>query len=168
MFLIIPGNFATKHVFFNLVFASNTVDNLSLLCSLTKDSIHAMLAEIDPLIYQSQAISLSQWLQMLTICLAPLIMHIVGGNPDPVILSKPKPSMLSRLPHFNPVSILWRYYAIADRRSRATRWDEYDMAASNAVIWDGDEWVSSEYLMVQSRNGITKIPESSYVELMSG
>ncbi|PMD26118.1 hypothetical protein NA56DRAFT_641645 [Hyaloscypha hepaticicola] len=102
----------------------------------------------NPLIYQSRLISLSEWLQMLTILLAPLIMHIVGGIPDSVIFSKRKPpSVLSRFPHFNPVSIVWRYYAIADRRSRARRWDEYDMAASNAAI---------------------KLPESSHIKFMSG
>jgi hypothetical protein len=136
---------------------------------LSKITTYAMVATINPLIYQSWSISLLEWLQMLTIFLAPLIMHIVGGIPDTVIFSKHKPpSVLSRLPNFNPVSILWRYYAIADRRTRARRWDEYDMAASNAAIWGGDKWVSAEHLMVRSRNGITKLPESSHIKLMSG
>lgn len=119
---------------------------------------------------RSGSINLSEWLQMFTICLAPLIMHIVAGVPDSVSLSAHKPSFISRLPNFNPISILWRYYAIADRRSRAKRWDEYDMASSNAAIWDGGKWVSSELLMVRCRDGnrITKIPESKHVELMSG
>jgi hypothetical protein len=135
--------------------------------------LFALLAtghSIQQFTYQSGSIDLSEWLQMLTLCLAPLIMHIVGGAPETVILFERKPSLISRLPNFNPTSILWRYYAIADRRSRAKRWDEYDMACSNAAIWDGDKWVSSELLMVRchDENIILKIPESKHVELMSG
>lgn len=57
----------------------------------------------------------------------PLATHIVFGLPEPVILRSKEeehhspPSWSDRLTHFNPVSILWRYYSIADRRFRATR-----------------------------------------------
>jgi hypothetical protein len=124
--------------------------------------------------FQSQSNSLSAWFVMLTLCLAPLATHIVFGLPEPVILrdkeeehSSP-PSWSDRLTHFNPVSIIWRYYAIADRRFRATRWDALDMAASNAAFWDGRRWDGSEMMMKRSREWNTKQPQQAYVSIVSG
>src|SRR4051794_38615786 len=98
--------------------------------------------------YQSAGISLTQWIELFTLCLAPLIAHVAGGAPSPTIL-RPRteaPHWTARLPHFNPISIIWRYYAIADRRARARKWCEQDMAACSAVFWDGERrrWDGSE------------------------
>jgi hypothetical protein len=121
--------------------------------------------------YQSQSNSLSTWFIMFTLCLAPLATHIVFGLPEPVILrskEQPPPSWSDRLTHFNPVSILWRYYAIADRRFRATRWDALDMAASNAAFWNGQRWDGSEAMMVKSREWNTRQPQQPYISIVSG
>jgi hypothetical protein len=124
--------------------------------------------------HQSQSNSLSTWFVMLTLCLAPLITHIVFGLPEPVILRSKEeehhspPSWSDRLTHFNPVSILWRYYAIADRRFRATRWDALDMAACNAAFWDGRRWDGSEMMMVRSREWNTRQPQQAYIGIVSG
>jgi hypothetical protein len=121
--------------------------------------------------YQSQSNSLSTWFSMFTLCLAPLATHIVFGLPEPVILrckEQRRPSWSDRLNHFNPVSILWRYYAIADRRLRATHWDALDMAACNAAFWDGQRWDGSETMMVKSREWNTRKPQQAYIGVVSG
>ena len=134
--------------------------------------------------YQSQGIPLTTWVDLITTCLAPLIAHVAGGvssvtlfssssssysSNDPDTLSSSLPSWTARLPHFNPISIVWRYYAIADRRSRAKDWDSADMAACNAVFWDcaTGRFDGSEEIMVKSRAWLTKVPESNHVQLLS-
>jgi hypothetical protein len=121
--------------------------------------------------HQSQSISTPQWLEFFTLCLAPLVAHIAGGVASPTLLGDPSPSpnWSARITHFNPISIIWRYYAIADRRLRARAWDEADMAACNAVFWDGEtrRWDGSEEIMVRSRAWITKMPEKKHVPLLS-
>ena len=90
--------------------------------------------------YQSQGIPFPTWFDQITLCLAPLVAHVAGGVVSPTLLpsSTPPPRWSARLPHFNPISIVWRYYIIGDRRLRARSWDQADMAASNAVFWDGE------------------------------
>lgn len=124
--------------------------------------------------YQSQSNSLSTWFVVLTLCLAPLATHIVFGQPVPIILRSKEeehylpPSWSDRLTHFNPISILWRYYAIADRRFRAKRWDALDMAACNAAFWDGRRWDGSEMMMMRSREWNTRQPQRAYIGIVSG
>ena len=102
--------------------------------------------------YQSEKITFVEWFEMFTLCLAPLVAHIAGGVSAVTVLGSPsqKPSWTARLPHFNSISIIWRYYAIADRRVRALDWDKSDMAACNAVFWNGEKgrWDGSEYIHV--------------------
>src|SRR5436190_15830347 len=76
---------------------------------------------------------IGEWLNMITLCLAPLATHIIFGVGKHVVLSGQHPRWTDKLPHFNPVSILWRYFAIADRRLRAKCWDRADMAGCNAT-----------------------------------
>ena len=122
-------------------------------------------------VYQSQRTLLTVWVEWFTLCLAPVIAHVAGGVvPSTLIGSRPQsPSWWASLPHFNPVSILWRYYAIADRRLRARRWDERDLAACNAVFFESDRgrFDGSEDIMVSSRAWIAKIPESKHTPLLS-
>jgi hypothetical protein len=121
---------------------------------------------------QSQGIPLPIWFDQFTLCLAPLVAHVAGGVVSPTLLpnSTPPPSWIARLPHFNPVSIIWRYYVIGDRCLRARSWDRGDMAACNAVFWDGERerWDGSEEIMVKSRAWITKIPDTAHVTALSG
>lgn len=133
-----------------------------------------------PLTYQSGDIPIGTWISLLTLCLAPLIAHIVAGAPDPTILSPHRlPRWHDRIVHFNPTSILWRYFAITNRRVRAKTWDPADMAAANALfftpgsrpvaggraraaVWDG-----SEDMAVASRGLAVRLPEHGRVELLS-
>jgi hypothetical protein len=121
--------------------------------------------------YQSQGTSLTVWVEWFTLCLAPVIAHVAGGVVPSTIIGSTlqSPSWTASLPHFNPVSIMWRYYAIADRRLRARSWDERDLAACNAVFFDSDQgrFDGSEEIMFSSRAWIAKIPESKHVPLLS-
>jgi hypothetical protein len=120
---------------------------------------------------QSQHILFQDWFDYITLCFAPLIAHIVGGVSSPILIpsdSKP-PSWSACLPHYNPISVVWRWYAIADRRFRAYNWDAADMAACNAVFWDSEKarWDGSEQIMLRSRAWLIKVPKQTYVPLLS-
>jgi hypothetical protein len=133
--------------------------------------------------YQSQSISFGDWMLLLTLCFAPLIAHLVAGVPPTgeltqnlilclcsnpsVTLSHYPPHWTDRVCHFNPTSILWRYFAIFDRRVRCLNWTASDMAASNAHFWVGDDWDGSEEMIVRSRRFCTRIPSRSYIEPLS-
>lgn len=121
--------------------------------------------------YQSQGTTLTVWVEWLTLCLAPVIAHVAGGVvPSTVIGRTPgSPSWTAVFPHFNPVSILWRYYSIADRRLRARSWDERDLAACNAVFFDTDQgrFDGSEEILISSREWVAKLPESKHTSLLS-
>jgi hypothetical protein len=121
--------------------------------------------------HQSQHIRFQDWYQYLTLCFAPLVAHVIAGVASPTVIppDSKEPSLSALLPHFNPISIVWRWYAIADRRLRARSWDVTDMAASNAVFWDSQQarWDGSEETMLRSREWITRKPGPSYVPLVS-
>jgi hypothetical protein len=120
---------------------------------------------------QSQHIPYQSWFGYFTLCFAPLIAHLVGGVKPPVVIPShsKSPSWWAYLPHFNPISVIWRWYAIADRRLRACAWDSADMAACNAVFWDSKKarWDGSEDIMLRSRAWIIKVPEQKHASLLS-
>ena len=120
---------------------------------------------------QSQHIPDRSWFDNFTLCFAPLIAHLLGGVQTPVVIPShsKSPSWWAYLPHFNPISVIWRWYAIADRRLRACAWDSADMAACNAVFWDSKKarWDGSEDIMLRSRAWIIKVPEQKHASLLS-
>lgn len=118
--------------------------------------------------YQSRLNEPIEWFIMFTLCLAPLVTHITFGLAKLVTLSEKNPPWTEKITQFSPISILWRYYAIAYRRLRATQWDAADMAACNAAFWDGKRWEGSEYMMIRSREYLTNRPDLSHVALISG
>ncbi|KAF8858855.1 hypothetical protein BDZ45DRAFT_743069 [Acephala macrosclerotiorum] len=68
----------------------------------------------------SSSIPAYQWFSLFTLRLAPLAVHIAAGVPDQTaIRGIETPPWSERITHFNPISILWRYYAIAERRLRS-------------------------------------------------
>lgn len=117
--------------------------------------------------YQSHTIDFSDWATLLTLCLAPLIAHVVAGVPPPVYLHGNKPRWHDRICLYNPTSILWRYLAIVDRRSRAKSWTRLDLAASNAIFWDGEKWNGSEEMIQRSRDFCVRTPKHHHIELLS-
>ncbi|KAH0565443.1 hypothetical protein GP486_001160 [Trichoglossum hirsutum] len=128
----------------------------------------ALSPQVVPLSVRTNISGISDWINVLTLCLAPLASHIVFGLAEPVVLAGKHPPWTERLPLFNPVSIIWRYFAITDRRIRAKCWDRADMAACNAAFWDGERWDGSEEVMVASRRLLTKLPTRSHVLIVSG
>ncbi|KAF4442923.1 hypothetical protein F53441_11567 [Fusarium austroafricanum] len=122
---------------------------------------------INPLLYQSQDIAVSDWITLLTLCLAPLIAHVLIGAPSPTYLSLSRPAWHERICHYNPTSILWRYGIIADRRIRARNWDRFDLAATNALFWTDRGWDGSEVMIQYSRSQCVQLPDGSRVALLS-
>lgn len=117
--------------------------------------------------YQSKNISIADWISLFTLCLAPLLAHIIAGVPDPVCLSRERPRWHDRICQYNPTTIIWRYFAIADRRIRAKAWNAADMAASNAHFWTRQGWDGSEQMMVKSRPFCTREPRGRRIEFLS-
>ncbi|KAF7885717.1 uncharacterized protein EAF02_004226 [Botrytis sinoallii] len=120
-----------------------------------------------PFTYQASGILFADWINLFTLCLAPLIVHIVAGVPSPVYLSSPRPRWHERLGHYNPTSILWRYFSIIDRRARSRAWNSADMAASNAYFWTSSGWDGSENMMRKSRRFCSRIPSSPHAVWVS-
>jgi hypothetical protein len=106
-------------------------------------------------------------MSLLTLCLAPLIAHILIGAPSPTYLTLDRPAWHERICHYNPTSILWRYAIIADRRIRATDWDRIDLAATNALFWTEKGWNGSEEIIEHSRPRCIQMPDKSRVSLLS-
>jgi hypothetical protein len=112
-------------------------------------------------------ISFGDWISLLTLCLAPLVAHIVAGVPAPTYLHSQRPSWRDRICHYNPTSILWRYLAIADRRCRARSWTPADMAASNAIFWTQHGWDGSEEMIQRSQDFCIRPPSNNHIESVS-
>ena len=123
---------------------------------------------IAPFAYQSKSIPFSDWAALITLCLAPLIAHVVSGVSDTVYLSQKRPAWHERVCQYNPTTILWRYFAISDRRFRARAWSPADLAASSANFWTSRGWDGSEEMVGRSRAYCTKLPDSSRATLLSG
>jgi hypothetical protein len=88
--------------------------------------------------------------------------HVAGGVPSPIILSGKKPHWTNRLSLFNPISILWRYYAILDRRIRwSSSWNGTVLAASNAIFWREDHWDGSEEMIGASSHFLPHTPTAT-------
>ncbi|KAB8244534.1 hypothetical protein BDV35DRAFT_359610 [Aspergillus flavus] len=131
--------------------------------------------QIEPLFRQafnyadkSNTLRLEDWLSILTLCLSPLIAHVLSGVPTVVRRCPSPPTWLDTLCLYNPTTILWRYLAIVDRRVRYRHhWDAADMAATNALFWTSHGFDGSEDMMRQSRTFCTRIPHHHRTEVWS-
>ncbi|KAI1343408.1 hypothetical protein F5Y15DRAFT_233327 [Xylariaceae sp. FL0016] len=120
-----------------------------------------------PLQWQSHGITLSDWISLFTLSLAPLIAHIVAGVPQTSYLDASRPRWHEVLGHYNPTSILWRYAIITDRRIRARAWNRADMAASNTTFWTSRGWDGSEAMVVESLPHCVHLPEHARIKWFS-
>ncbi|KAF1956835.1 hypothetical protein CC80DRAFT_394753, partial [Byssothecium circinans] len=118
--------------------------------------------------YYSQCISFPEWMSLLTICLSPLIAHVVSGTPPVSHISRTRPKWHDYLCHYNPTSIIWRYAAITDRRIRAIDWNNYDLASSNAIFWTTNGWDGSEQLALTAIPYCVRLPDCTHVRVVSG
>lgn len=122
---------------------------------------------IEPMRFQSRGISFADWVSLLTLCLAPVIAHVVAGAPRPSYLSRHRPPWHDRICHYNPTSIVWRYFAITHRRLRACAWSPLDLATSNALFWTDNGWDGTEKIITQSLQHCTHLPSQTRVEVFS-
>ncbi|OWP06930.1 hypothetical protein B2J93_9528 [Marssonina coronariae] len=122
-----------------------------------------------PILYQSKDITFSDWVSVFTLCFTPLLAHIIAGTPDVVCLEVPRTnfSWLQKICHYNPTTIIWRYFAIADRRIRAKAWDTNHLAASNSLFWTRRGWDGSEAMIERSRRYCIKPPECTRSPILS-
>jgi hypothetical protein len=120
-----------------------------------------------PLTYQSKGLTFDDWISLLTLCFAPLIAHVLAGVPKTVYLSQNRPGWRDKFVLYNPTTILWRYFAIADRRIRAKHWSAADMAASNAYFWTRRGWDGSEAISRKSQAFCVSLPDGKHVALIS-
>ncbi|KNG86221.1 hypothetical protein ANOM_005989 [Aspergillus nomiae NRRL 13137] len=81
--------------------------------------------QIEPLFLQlfnyadkTNILKLEDWLSILTLCLSPLIAHILSGVPTVVRRCPSPPTWLDTLCLYNPTTILWRYLASWNAASR--------------------------------------------------
>jgi hypothetical protein len=121
-----------------------------------------------PLKYQSQDITLPEWITLFTVCLAPLLANLVAGAPRISTISKRHRPWHESICLYNPTSILWRYVAITDRKIRAKEWLKVDVAAANAIFWTDDGWDGSENMVVASLSHCSRLPERTRAEPLSG
>ena len=117
--------------------------------------------------YQSKHLKFNDWVTLYTLCLAPLIAHIVAGVPTIVYISQGRPTWRQRLGLYNPTTILWRYFAIADRRLRARRWSPALLSSSNVYFWTRAGWDGSEALTRKSQAYCVTLPERKHATLLS-
>lgn len=121
-----------------------------------------------PFTYQSRDISFSDWVSLITLCLAPLVAHVAAGAPQPSYLTRGRaPRWHDLICHYNPTSILWRYFAVTDRRLRARDWDVADIAAANALFWTDAGWDGSEAAAERSLAFCSRLPARARTELAS-
>ncbi|KPM45563.1 hypothetical protein AK830_g948 [Neonectria ditissima] len=125
------------------------------------------LLDLLPITYQSQDVSLSEWISLLTLCLAPLIAHIVVGTPAVSYLCNSRPQWHEEMCHYNPTSILWRYAAITDRRIRSRSWNRIDLAATNAIFWTTRGWDGSEAMVKYSLPYCVHLPDHARISVFS-
>ncbi|GAW16149.1 hypothetical protein ANO14919_055720 [Xylariales sp. No.14919] len=123
--------------------------------------------DIAPFRFESRDISLSDWISLLTLTLAPLLAHVVAGTPRPIILSRTEPKWHDMICHYNPTSIIWRYAAITDRRIRARVWDEGSLATTNALFWTSHGWDGTEEMAASALRSCTRLPRRTRLKLLS-
>lgn len=128
------------------------------------------LPKVLPLSVHSGNISFSEWVVLLTLCFAPIIAHLIAGTPQPTYLNtnqQRQPKWHDYLCLYSPISIIWRYAAIADRRIRSRTWRPVDMAAANAIFWTDKGWDGSEEMATRSVRYCVTPPPSSHASLLS-
>jgi len=125
-----------------------------------------------PLTPQSSSIPFSEWISLLTLLLAPIIAHVAAGVPPPTYLTRSashrRPKWHDHIPHYNPLSILYRYAAITNRRllTPSHTWTPLEMSTANAIFWTPSGWdgtLPSSY----TSQFATHLPKRGYTSLLS-
>ena len=134
-----------------------------------------------PLLHQSQHVAFSEWISLFTLLLAPIIAHIIAGVPQPTYPpSFTPPKWHDYIALYSPITIIWRYAAITDRRIRArrsARWGPEDVASANAIFWTSEGWDGAEGFLHATYTGSSskheylvhyaRLPPSGHATLLS-
>jgi hypothetical protein len=114
-------------------------------------------------------INFNEWISYLTLCLSPLFVHLLAGVPLPIYLCARRPRWHDYLGHVNPTSIIWRYFAITDRRARtkSSLWTSTTMAASNTLFWTSSGWDGSEKMVGKSIGFQVRKPSGTHMGFFS-
>lgn len=107
------------------------------------------------------------FISLWTLSLAPLIAHVIAGVPQRTLLAEPEPTVLQKIVHWNPTSIMWRYFAIIDRRVRSKSWDKAALATTNALFWTERGWDGGEGVSSRNRLYLTRVPKKAHVGFLS-
>ncbi|KAF1911089.1 hypothetical protein BDU57DRAFT_109803 [Ampelomyces quisqualis] len=126
-----------------------------------------MTVSIKPLEYRAGCTTFAEWVTLFTLCLAPLIAHIISGTVPASHLAHGRPKWHDSICHYNPTSIVWRYAALVDRRLRAKNWSPNDLAASNAIFWTSRGWNGDESMVALATPYRVQCPESSHISIFS-
>lgn len=123
--------------------------------------------EVLPPTFQSGSITFLQWISLITLGLASLIAHVISGASEPIYLSPTRPRWHDRMCLYCPLTILWRYMAIADRRIRAQAWSSFDMMGANAIFWTDNGWDGSEETAEDSASYCERRPPRAHLTFFS-
>lgn len=105
-----------------------------------------------------QKLPFNEWAAILTLCLAPLIAHLIAGAPQVVLLHNSQPKWHDSMAIYNPLSIMWRYYAIAERGISTMSVSSTELAAVNVVYWTKDGWSGEEEYIRQGQSLCIRSP----------
>lgn len=122
---------------------------------------------IQPIHWGSRDIGIPDWFSEFTLCFSPLIAHILSGAPTPSYLAPNRPKWHDRLCLLNPISIVWRYAAITERRIQTRDWQPADIAVANAVFWTPRGWDGSKAMRCRVMPYMSYLPQRSRVEFVS-
>ncbi|ETS84556.1 hypothetical protein PFICI_02581 [Pestalotiopsis fici W106-1] len=122
---------------------------------------------IVPIHWGSRGIGIPDWFSEFTLCLSPLIAHILSGAPRPSYLTSNRPKWHDRLCLLNPISIVWRYAAITERRIQTRDWQPKDIAVANAVFWTPRGWDGSKIMRWRAMSYMSYLPQRNRVEFLS-
>jgi hypothetical protein len=122
---------------------------------------------VEPLRYLATCNTFPEWITLFTLCLAPLIAHIISGTPTISYMTHSRPRFIDAVCHYNPTSIIWRYAAIVDRRLRVIKWSPNDLAATNAIFWTANGWNGDEIMVISSMPYLVQFPQKTHVQIFS-
>lgn len=126
-----------------------------------------MTVLIESLQYRAGCTTFTEWVMLFTLCLAPLIAHVISGTVPASHLAHSRPKWHESICHYNPTSIVWRYAALVDRRLRAKKWSPNDLAASNAIFWTSRGWDGDESMVAMATPYRVQCPEKTHIGIFS-
>jgi hypothetical protein len=101
--------------------------------------------------YQSQQLTRIEWVTLVTLCLAPLVAHLLAGVPRVIYLHNTMPRWHDTMVLYNPTTIIWRYFATTERSICSSNSSLTEIAAINVIYWTNQGWQGSEAEIKQGK-----------------